>query len=139
MSYVAFLEKNWMMALVFVVSGVMLIVPFVTRRMSKARDVGNLEATVLMNKKDAIIVDVRETSEYENGRLPGAVHIPLSQLDARVAEIARQGSRPVIAYCARGKRSRMEASALSKAGFGEIYNLSGGIDAWRSAGLPVEK
>ncbi|MCC7113089.1 MAG: rhodanese-like domain-containing protein [Burkholderiales bacterium] len=139
MSYVAFLEKNWMMALVFVVSGVMLIVPFVTRRMSKARDVGNLEATVLMNKKDAIIVDVRETSEYENGRLPGAVHIPLSQLDARVAEIARQGSRPVIAYCARGNRSRMAASALSKAGFGEIYNLSGGIDAWRSAGLPVEK
>lgn len=139
MSLVAFLEKNWMMALVFVVSGAMLVAPLLSRRLSKAKDVGNLEATVLINKKDAILVDVRETSEYENGRLPGAVHIPLSQLEARSAEIAKQASRPVIAYCARGNRSRMAASALAKAGFAEIYHLSGGIDAWRAAGLPVEK
>ena len=96
MSLVAFLEKNWMMALVFVVSGAMLVMPLVTRRLSKAKDVGNLEATVLINKKDAILVDVRETSEYENGRLPGAVHIPLSQLEARAAEIGKQASRPGI-------------------------------------------
>ena len=63
----------------------------------------------------------------------------LSQLEARSAEIAKQASRPVIAYCARGNRSRMAASALAKAGFAEIYHLSGGIDAWRAAGLPVEK
>ena len=57
MSLVAFLEKNWMMALVFVVSGAMLVMPLVTRRLSKAKDVGNLEATVLINKKDAILVE----------------------------------------------------------------------------------
>jgi rhodanese-related sulfurtransferase len=138
-AFTAFVEKNWLLVLVFLMSGSMLIVPLVMRGFAKGKNVGNLEATVLMNRKNALVVDVRETREYENGRLPGATHIPLSQLPARAAELAKHAARPVIAYCARGQRSRMAASSLAKAGFSEIYHLNGGIDAWRAAGLPLER
>ena len=82
-----------------VVSGAMLVWPIVQRRLSPVRDIGNLEATRLINSANALLVDVRETKEFEGGRLPKAVHIPLSQLDSRGDELARHAGRPVVAYC----------------------------------------
>jgi rhodanese-related sulfurtransferase len=74
----------------------------------------------------------------DGGKLPHAVHIPLSELDKRVGEIASRAGKPVVAYCARGQRSRGAGAALAKAGFKDIYNLQGGLAAWRGAGLPLE-
>ena len=138
MSLLPFLEKNWMLILVAFVSGAMLVWPLVQRRFSPVKDVGTHVATQLMNR-DALVLDVREAKEMDGGKLPHAVHIPLSELDARVGEIARHASRPVVAYCARGQRSRGVGAALAKAGFKDVYHLTGGLAAWRGAGLPVEK
>jgi rhodanese-related sulfurtransferase len=135
----SFVENNWMMILVLVVSGAMLVWPLVQRRLSPATDIGNLELTRLINTANALIVDVRETREYEGGRLPNAVHIPLSQLQNRGGELARHVSRPVVAYCATGNRSRSATAALARLGFTQIYNLQGGYRTWKDAGLPVEK
>jgi rhodanese-related sulfurtransferase len=103
------------------------------------KPIGTLGVTHLINTRDAIALDVREPREYEGGRLPNAVHIPLSQLESRAGELAKHAGKPVIAYCETGTRSRMAGNALAKAGFGEIYHLNGGFRAWRDAGLPVEK
>jgi rhodanese-related sulfurtransferase len=138
MSVVAFIEKNWMLIAVAFVSGAMLVWPLVHRRFSAMREIGTLGATQLLNR-DAVVLDVRETKELADGKLPNAVHIPLSELDARVGEIASKASRPVIVYCARGQRSRGAGGALAKAGFKDIHHLTGGLAAWRGAGLPVEK
>jgi rhodanese-related sulfurtransferase len=135
----SFLQNNWMLILVLVMSGAMLVWPLVQRRMSPAKDVGNLEATRLINSANAVLVDVRETKEFEGGRLPKAVHIPLSQIDSRGSELARYAGRPVVAYCASGNRSRMAARALARLGFTDVYHLQGGYRAWKDAGLPVEK
>ncbi|MDH5245767.1 MAG: rhodanese-like domain-containing protein [Betaproteobacteria bacterium] len=135
----SFLQNNWMLLLVFVTSGAMLVWPLVQRRMSPVKDVGNLEATRLINSANAVLVDVRETKEFEGGRLPKAVHIPLSQLDSRGSELARYAGRPVVAYCMSGNRSRMAGRALARLGFTDVYHLQGGYRAWRDAGLPVEK
>lgn len=131
-------DHNWVYAVAAVVSGTMLAWPFLGRRFSSMKDVGTQGATQLMNR-DALVLDVRETKELADGKLPAAVHIPLSELDKRVGEIAKNTSRPVVAYCARGQRSRAAGSALAKAGFKDVYHLSGGLAAWRGAGLPVEK
>jgi rhodanese-related sulfurtransferase len=117
----------------------MLVWPLVQRRFSAMKELGTLGATHLVNTQDAVLLDLRETKEYEGGRLPNAVHIPLSQLDARAGELAKYTSRPVIAYCATGSRSRNAGAALAKAGFKDVYNLNGGFLAWKDAGLPVEK
>lgn len=135
----SFVQNNWMLILVLVLSGAMLVWPLIQRRLSPARDVGNLEATRLVNSANAVLLDVRETQEFEGGRLPNAVHIPLSQLASRGAELARSTGRPVVAYCRSGNRSRMAAKTLERLGFKEIYNLRGGYRAWKDAGLPVEK
>jgi rhodanese-related sulfurtransferase len=60
-------------------------------------------------------------------------------LGNRGAELAKLTSRPVIAYCDRGQRSRAAGSALAKLGFADVYQLTGGIKAWKDAGLPVQK
>jgi len=135
----SFVQNNWLLILVLIMSGAMLLWPLVQRRMSPVKEIGNLEATRLINSSNAVLVDVRETKEFEGGRLPKAVHIPLSQLDSRGSELARFAGKPVVAYCMTGNRSRMAGKALERVGFKDIYHLHGGYRAWKDAGLPVEK
>ena len=135
----SFVQNNWMLIVVLIVSGAMLVWPLVQRRLSPSRDVGNLEATRLVNSSNAVLLDVRETKEFADGHLPNALHIPLSELGSRGSELAKLTSRPVIAYCDRGQRSRAAGSALAKLGFADIYQLTGGFRAWKDAGLPVVK
>jgi len=135
----SFIEKNWMLILVMFLSGAMLLWPILQRRFSPVKEVGNLNVTHLINHQNAVLLDVRETAELAGGgKLPNALHIPLSQLNARAGELAKLTSRPVVVYCARGNRSRTAGNLLAKQGFADIYSLHGGLKAWKDAGLPLE-
>lgn len=133
-----FLEKNWILVLAMVVSGAMLVWPLIARRLSPVKEIGTLNVTQLMNHENAVLLDVREPGEFKDGKLPGALHIPLSQLKDRAGELAKLTSRPVVAYCAFGRRSTGAAAALAKLGFANIYSLRGGLKAWKDAGLPMD-
>ena len=134
-----FVTQNWSLALVFVVSGAMLLWPLIKGRLSSTEQIGTLEATRLINNENPLLLDVREPNEYDGGHLPDALHIPLSQIKDRSGELARHATRPVIVYCERGMRSNSAASALSKLGFPRVLELRGGLRAWRDAGLPTKK
>jgi rhodanese-related sulfurtransferase len=134
-----FIQNNWPLILVMIVSGGMLLWPLVGGRFSKVGEVGALRATQLINRQNAVILDLRESKDYDGGHLPNAVHIPLSQLSSRAGELSKFTSRPLIAYCDRGNRSRSAGSALAKLGFTEVYTLHGGVRAWAEAGLPIAK
>lgn len=138
-SHMPFLQQNWPIVLVAIVSGLMLLWPYLVRFTSPVREVGTLETTRLMNAGNAVLLDVREEKELGAARLPNAVHIPLSELSKRAGELAKSTKKPVIVYCDRGTRARGAAGALRKAGFAEVYLLRGGFRAWRDAGLPVQK
>ena len=85
----------------------------------------------------APIVDVREPHELvEDGRVAGAVNIPLGELSARAGEVPRD--QPVLLLCRSGARSAMAAEALRASGY-DAYNIEGGILAWERDGLPVER
>jgi len=135
----SFIENNWWLILVMVVSGGMLLWPLIQHRFSPMREIGALQATQLINRKNALMLDVRDAKEYEDGRVPNAVHLPVSQLAGRGTELKNFMSRPVVAYCDRGNRSRAAAATLTKLGFAEVYTLRGGLRAWTEAGLPLEK
>lgn len=79
---------------------------------------------------DVMILDVRQPNEYHDGHIPGATLIPLPQLGDRLKEL--DAKKPVVVYCAVGGRSRVAAQMLAGKGFGEVYNLTGGIRAWNS-------
>jgi len=134
----AFIEKNWLLFVALFVSGAMLLWPLVQRRMSPVKEIGTLNVTHLINHQNAVLLDVRETSEFAGGKLPNAVHIPLSQLKGRAGELAKLASRPVVVYCSLGRRSRGAGAILEKLGFANIYTLQGGLKAWKDAGLPLE-
>jgi rhodanese-related sulfurtransferase len=136
---IPFIINNWPLVLVLVVSGSMLVWPLLQRRLSPAREVGTVAATQLINRQNAVIVDLREPAEFAAGRLPNALHIPLAQLATRGQELAKFTGRPIIAYCERGNRSRTAAAALAKLGFTEVFTLHGGLRAWSDAGMPLEK
>jgi rhodanese-related sulfurtransferase len=83
----------------------------------------------------AQLVDVRTDHEWDAGRIGGATHLPLAELQERIGEIDK--SRPVVLYCLGDNRAEMAAEALSGAGF-EASALEGGIRSWVEAGLPLD-
>ena len=86
---------------------------------------------------DHTLVDVRELHEWMQGHLPGAVHIPLWELEDRLDEIP--GDQPVVLVCAVGSRSMQGSQFLIQSGYQEVYNLSDGTMGWIQKGLPVER
>lgn len=91
----------------------------------------------VMDRDDVVVLDVREQWEYDEGHIPGVVHIPMNDIPGRIAEIPTD--QTVIVSCRSGNRSGQVASFLRNEGFTNIHNLNGGILAWQAAGLPVER
>lgn len=96
-------------------------------------------AADLASRPGTFVLDVRTRAEFETGRLPGAVLIPLDELPRRLSELPRDKSAPVLVYCATGRRSRTAGSLLAGQGRAAVHDLKGGIAAWRAAGLPVAR
>ncbi len=132
-----FINQNIMLIALVVTSGIALIWPLLAGPGANAVNPG--EATLLINRDDAHVIDVREAEEFSKGHLPDARHIPLSKLSERIGEIEKFKDKPVIVCCASGMRSSRACGQLGKFGFTNVHNLAGGIDAWIGAGYPVKK
>jgi rhodanese-related sulfurtransferase len=97
------------------------------------------EATLLINREDACIIDVRDASEYTSGHMPEAHHAPLAKLDEQLADFEKFKDKPLIVCCATGMRSGRACRTFTKQGFTKVHNLAGGMDAWVGAGYPIKK
>lgn len=93
------------------------------------------EAARRVELGSAVLLDVRESDEWDAGHAPAARHLPMSELAGRLDEVPRD--RPLLAVCRSGSRSDRVAAALSRAGY-EAENVDGGMRAWVAAGLPLE-
>jgi rhodanese-related sulfurtransferase len=133
-----FIIKNWALVLIAFVSGGMLVWPLV-RKGAGGPSVNTLQATQLMNREDALVIDLRPAAEFAKGHILGAKNVPLAELEKRAGELDKHKAKPVILYCADGNRAGDGAALLRKHGFSSVVNLSGGYAAWQQAGLPVEK
>jgi rhodanese-related sulfurtransferase len=90
-----------------------------------------------MVQQGALLLDVREVSEFAEGHAPSARLIPLGELGGRLAEIAAYKDKPIAVMCHSGRRSAKAVKLLQEAGYTQVSNISGGISAWQKAGLPV--
>ena len=133
-----FVTEHIFLVALAAVSGAMLIWPAI-RRSAGGTSVSTLQATLLINQQNALVLDVRDAAEYEKGHLLNARHFDMGELAARAAEIEKYKARPVIVVCETGNRSDKATAALRKQGFAQVFSLSGGMGAWRQAGLPLEK
>ena len=133
-----FIAKNIFLVMIAVVSGGMLLWPLL-RKGAGGPWVSTLQATQLMNREDALLIDVRGAAEFGSGHILGARNIPLADLGRRAGELEKFKARPVIVHCVTGNRAGDGVALLRRNGFGNVVNLSGGFAAWQQAGLPVEK
>ena len=91
--------------------------------------IGSIPAAGLASRaEDATVLDVRSAAEWEEGHVPGAIHVPLALLVARMSEF--RDRQPIITYCQSGARSAAAASLLRASGMSEVVNVDGGFDAW---------
>src|SRR5690606_1846913 len=97
------------------------------------------DAVQLMNRDKAVVIDVCTADEFAAGHIKGAKHVPLEELESRLPTVVKNKAVPLILVCASGRRSGRAVALARKLGYEQAQSLSGGMGAWRSASLPVEK
>jgi len=135
---VDFVKNNLLLFAVALASGAMLLWPLVRRGMG-GPSISTAQATQLINREDAVVVDVRDPAEYGAGHALGAKNLPLARIESGAGDVAKKKDATLILYCDSGDRSGKAATALRKQGYTKVLNLSGGFGAWKQAGLPVER
>jgi rhodanese-related sulfurtransferase len=138
--YIDFLSNNPMLSLAWVAIAVMLIHSLVKDKISGVKSITAQEATLLINKQDAIVVDVRSKDDFQNGHIVNAKNITLSQIEkGNFSAIENNKQTPIIVVCESGTRSASAAAKLVKAEFTQVTNLFSGMGGWKSANLPTTK
>jgi rhodanese-related sulfurtransferase len=137
---VEFATNHYLLAAVFVALLVALIFSFFAGALSKLKEVSTHEATLLINKEDALVLDVRAVAEFKKGHILGAKQIKPELLNkGDFSSLEKQKATPIIVVCAMGMTAKRTASQMLKAGFEKVTVLKGGMNAWQGANLPTTK
>jgi rhodanese-related sulfurtransferase len=132
---VNFLLDNWMLIAVALASGVALLVPV----LGQGAGLSPQEMVQLMNREKATVIDVCSPEEFAQGHVIGAKNLPLGELEAKLAQLVKNKSNPVVMVCQVGARSARAAATAKKLGYENVQSLAGGLKAWQAANMPVEK
>jgi len=128
---------NLVLIAVVLISGGLLAWPAIARGGRSGISTG--EATQLINRRNAVVIDVRPAGAFASGHLPSARHLEFGELQAKVAQLVKNKNNPVLLVCQTGQHSRKAQRIVTDAGFAEVHVLEGGVDAWQKAGMPVVK
>lgn len=129
--------ENLLFVISAAISALMLMWPLISRK--NVGEIDTMVAIQLINYKDALVLDVRDDSEYAEGHLPNSTHIPTEKMEDRWHEIEKYKEKPIVVIYKSGVRSGHAGNVLFKNGFKQVFNLMGGIDTWRRANLPIVK
>jgi len=136
---VEFFKENVLLIGLALGSGIMLLLPSFKKGAGGVPNLNTTEAINLINRNNALVLDVRDDAEFASGHIVDAKHIPLAKLAERLNELNKYKDKPILVNCQRGMRSAKACDILRKAEFKQVNNLQGGLDAWLTAKLPVVK
>ena len=131
-----FILDNWMLMSVALVSASLLFWPLIKGAGGGLTAQG---AVQLINREKAVVIDVCEANEFAAGHVGGARNIPLNQLEEKLTAAVKNKALPVILVCQSGARSNRAVAIAKKLGYEQAQSLAGGLSAWKTANLPVEK
>lgn len=134
-----FFKENVLLIGLALGSGIMLLLPSFKKGAGGVPNLNTTEAINLINRNNALVLDVRDDAEFASGHIVDAKHIPLAKLAERLNELNKYKDKPILVNCQRGMRSAKACDILRKAEFKQVNNLQGGLDAWLTAKLPVVK
>lgn len=132
-----FVANNPLLCLLFLGLVVLLIGTELMRLRRGFSELTPAALTHLINRADALLVDLSSSQEYAKGHIPGSRHVEISAFDPENKELAKVRERPVVVVCKTGTASGKAAKRLVKSGFTAVHTLAGGTDAWRRADLPL--
>ena len=136
--FMEFATQNIWLFIALGVIIIMLAYSYFGDQLSGFQSVSPEEATRLYND-GAKLIDVRTEAEYKSGRIGDAQLMPISNFESQLSKFEAFKEKPIVVYCQTGARSAKAAGILSKHGFTQVYNLRGGILAWKTAGLPINQ
>lgn len=110
-----------------------------TEQQKAGKSVGTHEATRMINKDNAVILDIRPKKEFSTGHITNAIHIPVTDLDNHITELEKHKQKPIIVVCNLGQTAGAASKKLKAAGFENVVRLSGGMTEWKAQSLPVVK
>ena len=128
---------NLVLIAIVLISGGLLLWPTLQR--GGRRGVSAAEATQLINRRNAVVIDLRSADDFAKGHLPSARQIEFAELAAKVGQLVKNKSNPVLLVCQTGQQSHKALRLVKDAGFAEVHVLDGGVNAWQQAGMPVVK
>ena len=131
-----FIGNNVILVSTFVI----LLMLFVRNEIARGgKSVSPQQLVHMMNRDEAVVLDLRERKEFTEGHIIDAINIPQASLDSRINELEPYRERPVIVACKMGQQAGAAGNILRKAGFSNVMRLSGGMTGWRGDNLPVVK
>lgn len=110
-----------------------------TEQQKAGKSVGTHEATRMINKDGAVILDIRPKKEFSTGHITNAIHIPVTDLDKHITELEKHKQKPMIVVCNLGQTAGAASKKLKAAGFENVVRLSGGMTEWKAQSLPIVK
>jgi rhodanese-related sulfurtransferase len=134
---VKFIIDNWHLIALALVSGGLLLWPLLRGVASPGLE--PTAAVNLINREKAVVIDVCQPDEFAQGHIVGSRNIPLADLEAKLGSTVKNKSLPLILVCQTGMRSGRAVAVAKKLGYEQAQSLAGGLKAWKTATLPVEK
>lgn len=131
-----FIQANLLLVALTLTSGAMLFWPMLR---PSGKEISPTDATLMINRESAVLIDVRSAAEFAAGHVPDSINIPREKIAERISELDKYKDRPLILNCASGVRSGNACGELRKRGFEKVFSLAGGLGAWTQAGLPIRK
>lgn len=136
-SFSAFVGQNTILVGIFLALVTLLIVTEFQRRGKKYNDIRPVEAISLINRNNAVVIDVRPKDAYDKGHVTNAISIPLEELKNNSKKVSKFKGKPIIIYCNSGQTSMSACKVLQELGFETVHNMRGGIMAWERDNYPV--
>jgi len=133
---IEFVGNHLLLAIVWLVSGSLLLANILR---GGAPGVGSQQLVNMVNRHNGVVVDIRSHAEFEKGHITAALNIPAGKLVERIAELENHKDAPIIVVCNAGVQAGAAAQQVKKAGFEQVFKLSGGMQSWRTDNLPVTK
>jgi rhodanese-related sulfurtransferase len=130
--YLEFILHHYILSLALAVVTYLLIQELIETAFKKFAAVSPLMAVAKMNDSDTIVIDVREPEEFLKGHIENAINTPLGNLQTHLPKLEAHKNKPILIACQTGTRSASAGKLLTKAGFEQVFVITGGMQAWES-------
>lgn len=132
--FIEFVGNHWMLSGAWLV---LVAAIFFQLNQTAAKAVGPQQAVMLINRSDAVVLDIRDKKEFDTGHIVDAINIPLSKLNQRIAELEKYREKPLVVVDKLGQQAAEACNTLQKAGYLQAVKLAGGLTEWKAQSLPL--